>query len=104
MLPLHAIPQITPLVTSLRTLHRTMKFLPSDNTGNFQLNNVHSTHFVSPSKLPCDFYSEGVDLDTSQASAAPTGGLKGPLHSLQTDAEVMPLMETRILLFFIHFP
>jgi hypothetical protein len=45
MLPLHAIPQLPPLLTSLRTFHRTMKFLPSDNTENFQLNNIHSIYF-----------------------------------------------------------
>ena len=45
MLPLHAIPQLPPLVTSHRTLHRTTKFLPSDNNENFQLNNIYSTYY-----------------------------------------------------------
>jgi len=43
-------------------------------------------------------------MDASQERTTPTGGLKGPLHSLQTDAEVMPQMGTGILLFVIHFP
>jgi len=57
---------------------------------------IPPSFIVSPRKLSSDLYSEGVGLDNCQAPAAPTGGLKSPLHSLQIDAEVMPLMETRI--------
>lgn len=68
------------------------------------ITHIPPTFIISPSKLSCDFYSEGVGLDTSQAPVTPVGGLKGPLQSLQTDVEVMSQMETRILLFVIHFP